>query len=257
MLTLQDRLLWFGCGSFLVHEVFWIFLNLPYVLVERNPAAWIAYKIQPTKKNSYEEQWSMFATVLREHVCFMLPLCLLMAACPGVEQLFILKFGLTDLPNIWWALLQIIIARTLQEIMFYLLHRLCHTNEYLFNNIHRVHHENNATFALAAEHAHFIESVVVFSGTFVMGIVLVSYLIAPMHVYTLYAALLYTLICSVESHCGYQMPWHFSPLGWNGGALHHDRHHLLYSCNFGERWLDTLFGTEYAQVKEVKKKRKA
>ena len=115
------------------------------------------------------------------------------------------------------------------DIYFYSLHRLCHSNKYLYRNIHKTHHEIKETLGVFAFYCHPLEMVVVN-----MGNVYISHIIfRHSYFHNGVMALLGFSSGILGAHSGNN----------NGG--YHQLHHLHRKCNYGlEMFMDRLMGTE-------------
>jgi len=116
---------------------------------------------------------------------------------------------------------------------------------WFYKNIHKVHHEHNAPFGIAAEYAHPVETIFLGIGTALGPMIVCFY--QGSHLFTLWIWLLFRLWQTVDVHSGYDFPWspnHFIPF-W-GGADFHDFHHMAFVGNYASTftYCDKLFGTD-------------
>jgi methylsterol monooxygenase len=124
------------------------------------------------------------------------------------------------------TLCDLLVCVVAEEVCFYYLHRLFHTN--MLYRLHKIHHEFTSPSALTTAYAHPIEHIVcnlipLFAGPLLVRPPLATWIMWWM------AAITSTII----SHSGY---------AWlNSG--HHDAHHRLQNVNFGLGVLDRLHGT--------------
>ena len=112
------------------------------------------------------------------------------------------------------------------DIWFYMTHRCMHMREYWW--IHEEHHEADEPNWLDAHRGHIIENVILFTG----------YCIPMLFgFYDLYQSPIAFCIISIRG-------WlrHDTRTAWFDGG-HHLYHHKVYNRNYGEPWLDYLFGT--------------
>jgi len=117
--------------------------------------------------------------------------------------------------------------------------------------LHKKHHEFSSPFSLVGEYAHPVENFIHGIIPIFCGLAAVS-LFSKVHVTTIWADIVFATIISVEEHTGYLLPWNFDYWpGFNlisGGSIHHDWHHREQNGNYGEWWLDRMFGTDFESV---------
>lgn len=144
------------------------------------------------------------------------------------------------------AVQQFVVTRAVEELSFYWLHRLLHWGP-LYERVHKVHHEFRAPYTPCGQFSHWIEGVFVFDGCLVYGLIASCFMLGRMHVITLCFCVCYAVLRSTDGHSGWYVPWQIDywPLARliNGGAPHHDFHHQKFHGNYGELWIDWLFGT--------------
>lgn len=176
------------------------------------------------------------AYVLFLFVCVMLPLIV-------VGSGFLALMGVTldpaRLPSAATIAAQTAFFFLVEDFGNYWLHRALHT-PWLYQRVHRVHHEHDAPFALAATYAHPVEVVVLGLPTFLGPL-----LVGP-HLLTLWVWVLLRNYEAIDIHSGYELPASINKLApWVAGAAHHDYHHAHYSGNFASvfTWCDELYGT--------------
>jgi len=114
------------------------------------------------------------------------------------------------------------------DLFYYFIHRLLHT-KYLYI-IHKLHHKKNIPDFYDYYNVHLIEIPITS-----IGIFFAIYLF-KLYIYQLIYAIIFINIRGILSH-----DKKFVYLVGN----HHLIHHQYYKCNYGEYWLDYLFGTIY------------
>ncbi|XP_078445556.1 very-long-chain aldehyde decarbonylase GL1-10-like [Wolffia australiana] len=123
------------------------------------------------------------------------------------------------LPSLWEACSQLLVYFLVDDYVNYWLHRMLHS-KWLYENIHRAHHEFTAPIGFAAPYAHWAEVLIVGSPS------LIGPALAPGHMVTLWAWIILRHLEAIETHIGYKFP--LTPtkyIPFYGGAEFHDYHH--------------------------------
>lgn len=90
-----------------------------------------------------------------------------------------------------------------EDLAFFLSHKLLHTPA-LYEKIHKIHHENNIVFCLAAIHAHWIEYLL---GNLVPLIVGPAILGQRIHRLSISGWFFVRVCKTIDAHSGYSFPW--------------------------------------------------
>jgi sterol desaturase/sphingolipid hydroxylase (fatty acid hydroxylase superfamily) len=114
------------------------------------------------------------------------------------------------------------------DIFYYFLHRLLHS-KYLYS-IHKIHHIKNIPDYYDYYNIHILE--LPFTS---IGLIFAIYLY-KLYIYQLLYAIIFINVRGILMHDN-----QFIYLVGD----HHLIHHKYYKCNYGEYWLDYLFGTVY------------
>lgn len=145
-------------------------------------------------------------------------------------------------PSLYRLCVEVLACFLLFDTLFFVWHYSMHRFQWLFRNVHKQHHQNQALLALAAQDASSLELLSL------LVLALVSAWIVGCH--PLSEALFHLLNSwlAVEDHCGYDLPWGLHKLlpsfGF-GGAPFHQLHHTTHRGNYAPyftHW-DLLFGT--------------
>ncbi|KAI2664597.1 Cholesterol 25-hydroxylase-like protein [Labeo rohita] len=126
------------------------------------------------------------------------------------------------------------------DTLFFLCHYTIHKIPWLFNNVHRIHHLNRDTFALAAQDASISELLSLQTLAFI------STMLVGCHPFSEILFHLVNTWMAVEDHCGYDFPWALHRfLPFFGGPPHHLAHHQHFKGNYAPyfRHWDYIFGT--------------
>eukprot|EP00940_MAST-03C_sp_MAST-3C-sp2_P002038 g2038.t1 len=146
-----------------------------------------------------------------------------------------------ELPSLYEVVTHIAFFVLLEEIMFYGTHRLLHTN-WLYKNVHKVHHQFTQPTALAAVYAHPAE---VLLGN-VLPLWLSPCIIMRSHIVTWYVWIVVAILGTQYHHCGYRLspPWDHNP-------DFHDKHHEAFNGNYGLLYVsDWALETRTADIKK-------
>ena len=144
---------------------------------------------------------------------------------------------------LWYLPLSVLLYLFAHDTWFYWTHRLMHRPRW-FRVAHAVHHASRPPTAWAAMSFHPIEALT--------GAVVIPALVflIPIHVAMLAVVLTIMTVMGITNHMGWEMfPRAIVHSRLGGGlitASHHNRHHELYSCNYGLyfRLWDRLCGTD-------------
>lgn len=121
------------------------------------------------------------------------------------------------------------------DIWFYISHVILH-NPILYKTIHKEHHSVNYKLMtyIHTYSAHFAESPI-------QGLGVIFPFLLDMNTHTLFYALILINLRGLLRH-DHRFTWLI--------GNHHLLHHKYPCYNFGEYWLDTLFGTRYPNLNE-------
>lgn len=131
---------------------------------------------------------------------------------------------------LWYLPLSVLLYLFAHDTWFYWTHRLMHRPRW-FRLAHAVHHASRPPTAWAAMSFHPIEALT--------GAVVIPALVflIPIHVAMLAVVLTIMTVMGITNHMGWEMfPRAIVHSRFGGGlitASHHNRHHELYSCNYG------------------------
>jgi len=113
------------------------------------------------------------------------------------------------------------------DFCYYFVHRLLHTKT--FYPIHKIHHRNQITKFYDFYTIHILEVPLTSVGLYV------AIYFHKLYIYQLLLCILFINIRGMMSHDS-NCIYHYV-------GDHHLLHHKYYKCNFGEYWLDYIFGT--------------
>ncbi|XP_047063735.1 very-long-chain aldehyde decarbonylase GL1-10-like [Lolium rigidum] len=236
--ALPDPLLY--CLTIAIVLLVYTLVGLPLALVELSAPAddvsVMQYKLQPRVRLSPAEFLRCYLDSVRLLVLYGGGLSVL--SYPGLKIL--VRTGL-PLPSASQTVAQLIVYLMVQDYVTYWFHRVLHTR-WVYQNIHRVHHEYTAPFGFVSEYAHWAD-------VLLLGVPsMAGPAIIPCHVTTLWLWFAMLQVIAIDLHSGFDFP--FNPtnfIPFYGGARHHDYHHRVGSqSNFAPTftYCDYLYGTD-------------
>jgi methylsterol monooxygenase len=141
------------------------------------------------------------------------------------------RFDRASAPSAARVGVDIVLCAFVEEVVFYSMHRIMHTR-YLYERIHKIHHEWVAPIGMVALYAHPVEHVLCNLLPVALGPLLLG-----SHLYVWWLWLTLATFAAVLSHSGLDIPV-LSP-------EFHDLHHRFSKNNYGVLGiLDGLFGTD-------------
>jgi len=227
-----DRFITMVAGTSLLSFVhFWFFAAFYIILDIFQPSFVMKYKIQDNTNTPLDRKKFIGAV----KVCLFNQLITLPFAVLPLYYLMEKRGSLytaEELPTFQRVLLEGIVFTLVEEVGFYYTHRISH-HPSLYKHYHKRHHEWTSSISIIAIYSHPVEHLVsnvwpVFLGPLLMG----------SHVATLWVWIMVAQLSTLNSHCGYHLPFMPSPEA-------HDYHHLKFTNNFGVLGvLDRLHGTD-------------
>jgi sphinganine C4-monooxygenase len=161
----------------------------------------------------------------------------------------------------WWFIpaIQFVSAMLIFDTWQYFLHRIMHTNQFLYRYVHSWHHRLYVPYAFGALYNHPIEGCIIDT----IGLCLADMLTRTT---TRQATVMFLLLTvkNVDHHCGYNFP--FDPLQFftANNTDFHDIHHQTFGMksNFSQSFFlhwDVIMGTRLTRqdVEQRRQQRKA
>ncbi|KAK4253039.1 hypothetical protein QN277_010874 [Acacia crassicarpa] len=150
--------------------------------------------------------------------------------------------GVIEQPSLPIQILQIIIAMFVLDTCQYFVHRYMHQNKFLYRHVHSQHHRLLVPYAIGALYNHPLEGLLDILGG------AISYLVSGMTARTAVVFYCFSVIKTIDDHCGLWLPGNLFHLFFENNTAYHDIHHQLqgfkynYSQPFFPIW-DKLLGT--------------
>ena len=140
----------------------------------------------------------------------------------------------------------------LEDIGFSIAHRLLHS-QFLYKNVHKVHHTYNQVIGIAGGFAHPAEFIIGNMIPAILPIILLDYRV---HMVTVFTWPILRIAASTHNHSGYDFPWvPWDLMPMRAAASYHDFHHSGgdFSGNFSGQTtvLDTIWGTNQKYFKTI------
>jgi len=238
MISFSSVLL-YGLGTYAVIIVSWFAACLPFEVLKH----WLApYRLQPLPDS--EKQKRLWTTMLRLVTINLawLPIATILAA-PLLKASF---------PNIssyenglFWIVFRIVVCFVIDDICFYIYHRLFHNIEWLYVRFHRQHHQFVSPFAWSSHAIHPVEMMCQSVGA-MLGPMLFAHVWGGMTLSQYWTWIVVRQLQGVLDHTGFDLP--LDPLRiipGVGGTKFHDDHHRYFNCNYASCFsaIDLLFGT--------------
>lgn len=134
------------------------------------------------------------------------------------------------LPSFFYTFCSLFFFMFLNDSLFAIIHYTFHANQWLYEHVHKKHHQYSGSIGIAAEYANPFEA---FVGN--QFPVIAAVLLLKAHPWTWLVYLFWRLWRTYEGHCGYSFVNSFlSKFGLMHGyaALYHDFHHSSNRGNF-------------------------
>ncbi len=148
-------------------------------------------------------------------------------------------FG-TELPSVFVFTIQLGFIYLIDDLFFYFMHRWLHTNKFMMQSVHRIHHNATTPFPLEYIYVHPFEWMLGFLGPMIAIIMMLG-----VNVYVFWIYLIFRNLHELDIHSGIKtILFRYFPF-W-GTVEHHDKHHEKLNGNYSSTftYLDKLFRTE-------------
>jgi methylsterol monooxygenase len=152
---------------------------------------------------------------------------LIIALFYGVHLLGIpMPYDYATMPSWYWMIPRMLFCLMCEDTWHYWAHRALHHPK-LYGPIHKLHHQFNVPFGLAAEYAHPLETIILGVGFFIPLPFVCN------HLFVFWCWLAVRMVQTTDVHSGFYFPW-YNPLyllPFYGGVRFHDFHHSYFNAN--------------------------
>lgn len=216
-------------GLFFIWGPYYWAISSFFLYLDYYRPAWAQpYRLQTARKFDIEKFKSAVPLVLFNNT----------VVGASINMLFIVPrqvskpgFFAPELFTVWDLARWAILAYLVEDVLFYITHRICHENKWLYQNVHKIHHEWQTPCAFIATYAHPLEHAFVNVLPATLGICLFSG-------HFMFDFMWFFLACTntLITHCGYHFP------GCIIFPERHDFHHERFTENYGVGMMDMIFG---------------
>lgn len=134
----------------------------------------------------------------------------------------------------------------MDDIWFYMYHRVLHLNKTLFRKIHTIHHRVRSTMPLDYIYAHPLEWMMGAIGVFIACVILYQYY-GSVNAYALFLYGFLRTIHEINIHSGLKSVFSNNRFfAWLGSSEDHTMHHTRFKGNYASafKWWDAVFKTK-------------
>jgi len=243
------RLAFAGTSSIWLEAIFWI-TQCVMLLIGRDPNLFKKYSI--TKSHVTYPSPKLIQTALFETIQgHLLRPFLLWLIYPIYKKQGCFNTAIPSFPTL---LTHMCFCILIDDTLFYWSHRLLHENRWLYQNIHKQHHEFKYSVGLAVEYAHPVEDLLSNTLPTIAGALFLG-----SHASIAIGYMGMKVWQSIDAHSGFDLSFPLSP--WNvfygmDCASAHDFHHSHNVGNYGGffSFWDSVCGTNKAYKKYLIKK---
>ena len=166
---------------------------------------------------------------------------LILLSITALGLFYMSDYIITSFRSIWRMVFEIIIVLMIDDIFFYLFHRMMHENKYIYRKIHKIHHRASTPFPSEYLYTHPLEWMIGMIGPFI-GISLLG----GVSIYSFWLLLIIRNVHELDIHSGLKSNFLIKYFPLSGTNEHHDLHHSILDGNYASSFtfLDKLFNTE-------------
>ena len=158
----------------------------------------------------------------------------------GLGLYYFPDFIIKDFSSLSILIFEIIIVLMIDDMYFYLWHRLMHENKFLYKKIHKIHHRATTPFPSEYLYTHPVEWIVGMIGPFI-GI----FLLGGVSLYSFWMILIIRNLHELDIHSGLKSGYLTKYFPFSGTNEHHDMHHAYLNGNYSSAFSfwDKIFKT--------------
>jgi len=162
----------------------------------------------------------------------------------GLGLYYFPDFIIKDFNGLSILIFEIIVVLMIDDIYFYLWHRLMHENKFLYKKIHKIHHRATTPFPSEYLYVHPIEWMVGMIGPFI-GI----FLLEGVSLYSFWMILIIRNLHELDIHSGLKSSYLTKYFPFSGTNEHHDMHHAYLNGNYASAFSfwDKMFKTSITE----------
>ena len=159
----------------------------------------------------------------------------------GFGLYYMSDYIISSFYSIWRMIFEIIIVLIIDDIFFYLFHRMMHQNRYIYKKIHKIHHRASTPFPSEYLYTHPLEWMTGMIGPFI-GI----FLLQGVSIYSFWLILIIRNLHELDIHSGLKSSYLTKYFPFSGTNEHHDLHHSILDGNYASSFSfwDKMFKTE-------------
>lgn len=250
-LPYEDQFSMYVFGTFIVHSLAYWPIHIIYSILYKLNIPFI----ESCRLNNEPWPWESPDFIDRLKHVLKITLINQLIMIPTILMIFSIQAKYDNsvrLPSMTEMFLQLMFFLLCEDLVSFWTHKMFHWG-ILYKTIHKIHHNLNITFSMAAEYAHPIEFIV--GNSIPVGVGPLIFGKANVHYITWYIWVAFRIINSAEAHSGYDFPWApFRMIPFSSNAHFHDYHHSKNVGNFSTFFMfwDTIMGTHRSYMNKYK-----
>ena len=166
---------------------------------------------------------------------------LILLLVTGLGLFYMSDYIIGSFNTIWIMIFEVIIVLMIDDIFFYLFHRMMHENKYIYQKIHKIHHRASTPFPSEYLYTHPLEWMTGMIGPFIA-----IFLLQGVSIYSFWLILIIRNLHELDIHSGLKSSYLTKYFPFSGTNEHHDLHHAIIDGNYASSFSfwDKMFKTE-------------